>query len=179
MKLVSTEDLCTIVASGAYQTMGADELRWTLKLWYAGLEPGLTTLMGVPGDRPVSPDFETFKNAYPKRSGTQPWPAAFQVYLRLRREGVMGETILKGAEGYKRYCDAAGKTKTELVMQARTFLNQRQFEVDWTADIQGARMALHRGLYAGQAQPSAELPKTPQQLREDAMTSAKNGRKRP
>ena len=77
-------------------------------------------------------DFDLFKDAYPKRSGSNPWPKAAKLAARLVYNGCDFEDLIDGARRYKRFCDATGKTGTELVMQAQRFLGPGlEFMNEW------------------------------------------------
>ena len=67
-------------------------------------------------------DFESFKAAYPKRSGAQPWARAVKTANVRIKEGATFDAMIYGARRYSAHCDAEGKTGTQYVMQAATFL---------------------------------------------------------
>lgn len=96
-------------------------------------------------------DFQAFKAAYPKRLGSNPWPDAIKAWNKQRKDGHTAKEIIDGTLSYNAFCKATGKTGTEYVKQARTFLNQQQFLEDWTppstASTQSPaiRMALRGG----------------------------------
>ena len=69
-------------------------------------------------------DFEEFRAAYPKRAGSQRWPDAVKSANARIREGYSWQQMLDGAARYRRYVDATGKTGTEYVRQAATFLGK-------------------------------------------------------
>ncbi len=71
-------------------------------------------------------DFESFKAAYPQRSGAQPWARAVTEANARINEGATFDAMVDGARRYAAYCDTAGKTGTEYVMQAATFLGPEQ-----------------------------------------------------
>ena len=62
-------------------------------------------------------DFDLFKDAYPERSGSNPWPKAVSAATARIKGGYSFDQLVDGARRYKRFCDATGKTGTELVMQ--------------------------------------------------------------
>lgn len=68
-----------------------------------------------------SPEFLELKAIYPKRNGGNPWPRAFKAYNARIKEGYTHGEIKAGLMQYAPFCDAVGKTGTELVMQAATF----------------------------------------------------------
>ena len=77
-------------------------------------------------------DFDQFKKAYPPRSGTQPWARAAKAANARVKEGWAFHDLLEGASRYGAYCKATGKTGTEFVMQACTFLGpERHFLEKW------------------------------------------------
>ena len=71
-------------------------------------------------------DFELFKSVYPERSGSQPWARAVKAANARVKEGANFHAMLEGAKRYAEFCDEAGKTGTEFVMQAATFLGPEQ-----------------------------------------------------
>ena len=66
-------------------------------------------------------DFDQIKNAYPKRSGSQPWTRAAKAANARIKEGALFSDLLEGTERYALFCTAVSKTETEFVMQAATF----------------------------------------------------------
>lgn len=76
---------------------------------------------GAPTRRAYTPEFETAWSIYPKRSGGNPKVGAFKAWRARLAEGVSAEELTEAARKYADYCEAAGKTGTELVMQAQTF----------------------------------------------------------
>ncbi len=84
--------------------------------------------------------WDAFKAAYPRRPG-QPWAEgkraalkAFKAHPELRFE-----TILDGAEAYARLMNSTGKTGTDKVAHASTWLNGVRWECDYdTARTGGA-----------------------------------------
>ena len=67
------------------------------------------------------PEFAEFKEAYPKRSGGQPWPKALKAINARLREGDQWDVILAGVRRYAAFCNVTGKTGGEYVKQAATF----------------------------------------------------------
>lgn len=88
--------------------------------------------------------FDWLKSNYPKRAGDHRWKA---VLLRLSKLPTSEHEALKrGVLNYKAWCDATGKTGTETVKQAATFVNgecwkeyQQPVEVVKQRDIVSAR----------------------------------------
>lgn len=80
--------------------------------------------------RPASPDnseqrpdpMQFFRTVYPQRSGSQRWKDAEKAATARIREGHTWQQIFDGAERYARFIEATGKTKTEFVQMASTFL---------------------------------------------------------
>jgi uncharacterized protein YdaU (DUF1376 family) len=69
---------------------------------------------------------------YPRRSGSQQWRRALRAGLARLAEGHTGEQILAGAQRYAAFCAATGKTGTEYVQQAATFLGpEKSFLLPW------------------------------------------------
>lgn len=75
--------------------------------------------------------WEILKAEYPRRYGDQGWIAVRTLVPRALTGGATWEEILEGTRAYKRFCDATGKTGTELVKQARTFYGPQQL---WSED---------------------------------------------
>jgi hypothetical protein len=91
--------------------------------------------------------FEELWKAYPKRAGSNPkgraWFAAQKRnddYLEdspfnsmIENEGSEIFRMMCGIERYVAFCEATGKTGTELVLQAATFFGpDKHYENDWT-----------------------------------------------
>lgn len=73
-----------------------------------------------------------FKLAYPPRGGGQPWTRAVRAGRARLAAGATWEQIIQGAERYAKYCEAAGKVGTEIVMHASTFLGpDKRYLEDW------------------------------------------------
>lgn len=80
----------------------------------------------------LPPDYlEILKAEYPRRYGDQGWIAVRTLVPRALTAGATWEEILEGTRSYRRFCDATGKTGTELVKQAKTFYGSQQL---WTED---------------------------------------------
>ena len=71
-------------------------------------------------------DFESFKAAYPKRSGGQRWAAAVTAAGARIKDGATFDAMVDGAMRYAEFCEATGKIGTEYVMQAARFLGSEQ-----------------------------------------------------
>ena len=79
-------------------------------------------------------DFERFKAVYPERSGSQPWARAVKAANARSKEGSTFQSMIDGASRYSTYCADTGKTGTEFVMQAATFLGpDRHFLEAWNS----------------------------------------------
>jgi len=75
--------------------------------------------------------WEILKREYPRRYGDQGWIAVRTLVPRAIGAGATWAEILEGTRAYRRFCDATGKTGTELVKQAKTFYGFNQL---WTED---------------------------------------------
>jgi uncharacterized protein YdaU (DUF1376 family) len=84
--------------------------------------------------------FIEFKVTYPIRIGTQPWKRAVGCWnARIRDDGYTPEQIIEGTERYAKWCEATAKARTEMVMQAATFLGpEKHFLADWELPAQAA-----------------------------------------
>lgn len=68
--------------------------------------------------------FEQVWREYPLRAGANPKKSAFSAWKARLREGVPPEAMLDGVRRYARYLAATGKTGTEFVQRATTFLDR-------------------------------------------------------
>ena len=66
-------------------------------------------------------NFRDFKQAFPRRGGSQPWKRAEKAIHARLLEGHSWEEIAAGVAKYGTFCEATGKIGTEIVMQAATF----------------------------------------------------------
>jgi hypothetical protein len=78
------------------------------------------------------PLWQRFLVAYPKRSGDRCLKDGRQRFGLLLKAGMDPETIIAGCERYAAWCDATGKTGTELVRQITTWLNKQSWEAEWS-----------------------------------------------
>lgn len=83
--------------------------------------------------REAETDFERFWATYPKREGNRDRKAAEKAFAAAARRNTAAE-IITGAARYAAHCDATGKTGTQYVRQARTWLNAD----GWTEEYQNA-----------------------------------------
>src|SRR5262249_6224767 len=85
---------------------------------------------------------------YPPRTGSNPRAPAERAWGARVREGVAESDLLAGTKRYRAWCDALGKTGTELVMQAQRFYGtNREFENPWVvpaADLEQRVAAMQR-----------------------------------
>ena len=87
--------------------------------------------------------FEPFWKAYPRRAGGNPKTAARKAWeKRVEEESV--DILQHGVERYAAFCDATGKTGTEYVKQAVSWLSPR-FE-GWAQDWGVSGKTQHRDL---------------------------------
>ena len=68
-----------------------------------------------------SADFDQIWAIYPKRANGNPKAKAYGAFLARLKDGKSVKAMLAGTRQYAAFCDAAGKTGTEWVMQASTF----------------------------------------------------------
>jgi hypothetical protein len=74
-------------------------------------------------------EFETFWQAYPKRSPDNPKIAAYKAWKTRLKEGVEAALLVACARNYHDHCRQTGKLNTEFVLMASTFLGpNRRFE---------------------------------------------------
>ena len=76
-----------------------------------------------PPDAVVS-RFAEIRAAYPERGGSQRWKDAERAYNANLKAGTTHEQMLAGVQRYAQFIHATGKTKTEWVQQAATFLGR-------------------------------------------------------
>jgi hypothetical protein len=77
--------------------------------------------------------FEAAWAVYPKRSGSNPKKHAMECWNARIREGIAPESLVQGAQRYRKFCDSEKTTGTKFVMQAQRFFGTgREFENDWT-----------------------------------------------
>jgi hypothetical protein len=72
--------------------------------------------------------FQKFWEVYPKRDGANPKTPAAKKFAGALKSSVPLETILAGARGYRAECDRKGKTGTEFVAHATTWLSQSRWD---------------------------------------------------
>jgi len=78
--------------------------------------------------------FVEFRQVYPERAGDQGWRKAEKASNARIAEGHTTAEFIAGAKRYAAYCSAAGKTGSEYVKQAATFLGpDKPFLLPWTA----------------------------------------------
>jgi len=84
--------------------------------------------------------------SYPKRAGSNPKQRAISAFhARCRGTKQEAERIINGVARYAKFCEAPGKTGTELVMQAATFFGpDKHYENDWTCPIKDVAQKLPR-----------------------------------
>ena len=86
-------------------------------------EKEVSLSVNASSSKPLDPEgFPDFWAIYPKRHGDADRKGAIKAYIAASRRAPF-ETILQGAMRYSQFCDADGKTRTEFVKQARTWLN--------------------------------------------------------
>ena len=81
---------------------------------------------------PMPPDWnDQLQTAYPIRSGPAGW-GGFKLLLAIRRalQTETWDTIMAGVKRYKAWCDANGRTGTELVMKPQSFFEQAVYLED-------------------------------------------------
>ena len=86
-----------------------------------------------------------FRETYPRRDGGQRWREAQHRWNARIKEGRTAEEIVEAAGRYRSWCDAKGKTGTEVVMQAATFLGSPEnLDNPWTPASKGGGNGKHR-----------------------------------
>lgn len=78
---------------------------------------------------------EQFQSVYPKRSGGQRWSEARKRFVGLVRKGVSPGELVTQAQDYATHCGREGKTGTGYVMQAASFLGDKEgWKEDWSTE---------------------------------------------
>lgn len=72
--------------------------------------------------------FERFRQAYPRRDGSQDWPKARETFDRALKAGIEAGAIIAGAARYAEGVRKRGEDGSRFVKQARTWLNGRLWE---------------------------------------------------
>ena len=76
--------------------------------------------------------FARFRDAYPARAGSQRWQEAEKRFSARQKEGVAPEEMVAAAARYSMFCEAVGRTGTEYVKQAASFLGDPEnLESQW------------------------------------------------
>lgn len=84
------------------------------------------------GSHDYSPEFEEAWEAYPKRAGGNPKPAAFRAWSARLKDGFTTAAMVEGVRRYAAYSRAVGKVGSEYVKQAATFFGpDHHFEEAW------------------------------------------------
>lgn len=94
------------------------------------------------GAAQVRIEFDAFWDAYPKRSGDRKRAQAEKKFADKVRSGVPPGSMIEGAKRYAAYCDGTGKTGTELVQQATTWLNGRAWEEEFELPAEAVKRVL-------------------------------------
>jgi hypothetical protein len=96
--------------------------------------PKLSEVKSKLSSRDSAPTFADFWTSYPKRAGNAKKGTAEAAWKARLQEGTDPVAIMAGLERYREYVDATGKSGTELVMMAATFLSKRDrpWEQEWT-----------------------------------------------
>ena len=92
-----------------------------------------------------------FKLAYPHRAGDQGWRKAQRAAHARISEGHTAAEIMDGAKRYSAFCEASGKSGTEFVKQACTFLGpDKPFLLPWTPPPNKAEVRQARNISASE-----------------------------
>lgn len=90
-------------------------------------------------EQPDADWLDDFKAAYPKRAGSHRWSDVKKAINARLREGHTADEIVSGARRYAAWCKAGGKTGTEFVLQAATFVGpNKQFLEAWDVEATNA-----------------------------------------
>lgn len=83
------------------------------------------------------PEFEKFKEAYPKRGASNPWQPARQLFEQAVKSGHDPTAIIAAAKGYRQECERNRIVNTDKVAQAQTWLRQSRYS-DYQAPAEEA-----------------------------------------
>jgi len=82
-------------------------------------------------------DFEEAWKQYPKRAGANPKKKAFKAWNARLKEGAKPIEIIAGIARYSQFVKDTGKSSTEFVMQAATFMGpEDHYSNEWAAPTQ-------------------------------------------
>lgn len=82
-------------------------------------------------DTSCASDFETFWTTYPKNNGSK--QEALKKYGIAIKSGITSEQLIAGARAYADYVAREG-TERRFIAHAATWLHQRRWEIEYTAD---------------------------------------------
>lgn len=127
-----------------------DQTRPDQKKPSARAAPTNSTLLELTVSRETDSEwFLDFKLAYPTRSGDQGWRKAQRAANERMREGHTPREFIDGAKRYAEFCRLTGKSGTEYVKQAATFLGpDKPFLQPWTPPATKAEVRLASNLSA-------------------------------
>lgn len=92
-----------------------------------------------------------FKLVYPDRAGDQGWRKAQRAGHARLAEGHTADEFIAGAKRYAAFCESQGKTGTEYVKQACTFLGpDKPFLLPWTIPPNKAEVRQNRNISASE-----------------------------
>lgn len=96
------------------------------------LEVGLE--LGAGGKTDFEEFWAEFQSLYPKRAGGyDKKPARAKLMALIRGKPALKDEILAGLRRYRAYCDATGKTGTDLVRMYSTWVSKDSWTEDWAA----------------------------------------------
>jgi hypothetical protein len=100
----------------------------------------------------IDPDWWLdFKLVYPSRAGDQGWRKAQRAAHARLAEGCTPDQFIDGAKRYAAFCDSQGKTGSEYVKQACTFLGpDKPFLEPWTPAPNKAELKQNRNISASE-----------------------------
>lgn len=99
------------------------------------LNARLTTVEPTINHKPLTniytKEFDEFWNIYPKRNSPHNKQAALKAWNARLKDGDSPEQIIRGAKNYADECDRNGRTGTEFVKQASTFIGPNKHYNDY------------------------------------------------
>ncbi len=96
------------------------------------------------------PEFAEFKQAFPLRSGAQPWTKALRTIRARLKEGALWSDFLDGAHRYAAYCAATDRIGTEFVLQAATFCGpDKHYLETWNPPATKSELRQDKNIDAG------------------------------
>lgn len=125
----------------------------------------------VPPSKTEPERFSEFWAVYPPRAGNRDRKAGLKAYAAALKRGVTPDEIIIGARAYAAFGAATGKLHTELIRQARTWLNGN----GWTESYGPSNTSTPGSRAAAWAIVDANIAELERQVAADEAQSAQDG----